>query len=171
MTRLFYLTIVLQVFVGPATAGDLSITDCGAVGDGQSLCTSAIQQAIDQMADGGGGRVVVPEGVFRTGSIFLKQDVDLHLEAGAVLLGSTDLDDYPKKNTRIEGHFEPWPSALVNAHHLEGVKITGKGTIDGNGKPFWVAFWKRRAENRNCTNLEVERPPADVSGLLPRRHG
>jgi alpha-L-rhamnosidase len=73
-------------------------------------------------------------------------------------LGSTEISDYPKQMTRIEGHFEPWLPALINAKDLTAVKITGAGTLDGNGKPFWVAFWKRRAENPKCTNLEVERP-------------
>jgi alpha-L-rhamnosidase len=73
-------------------------------------------------------------------------------------LGSTDLADYPKQMTRIEGHFEPWRPALVNASGIDKVRITGRGTLDGNGKPFWTAFWRRRAENPQCTNLEVERP-------------
>ena len=125
---------------------------------GGTLCTDAIQRAIDTVSDSGGGTVRVPPGVFRTGAVFLKPGVTLHLEEGAVLLGSTDLADYPRRVTRIEGHFEPWPVALINAHGLQGVTVTGSGTLDGCGKPFWVAFWKRRAENRHCTNLEVERP-------------
>jgi alpha-L-rhamnosidase len=82
----------------------------------------------------------------------------LRLDKDAVLLGSTDLEDYPKRMTRIEGHFEPWRPALVNVSGLDGVRITGEGTLDGNGEPFWRAFWQRRAENPKCTNLEVERP-------------
>lgn len=141
-----------------AAAADFSIVDSGAAAGGEALCTAAIQQAIDEAAAAGGGRVVVPAGVFRTGALWVKQGVELHLAEGAVLLGSTDLDDYPKQMTRIEGHFEPWRPALVNAKDLSGLRITGAGTLDGNGKPFWIAFWKRRAENRKCTNLEVERP-------------
>lgn len=159
MRTLTVLTLsVLFGLVRSISAMDLNITETGAVADGKTLNTAAIQQAIDQVSAGGGGRVVVPEGVFKTGSLFLKAGVELHLAEGAVLLGSTDLADYPKQMTRIEGHFEPWTSALVNAQDLAGVKITGRGTLDGNGKPFWVAFWKRRAENPKCTNLEVERP-------------
>lgn len=139
-------------------AEDRSIVEFGAVGDGDTLCTQAIQETIETVSSNGGGVVRVPAGVFKTGSLFLKPGVDLHLEKDAVLLGSTDLADYPKKRTRIEGHFEPWTSALINGKDLDGVKITGEGTLDGNGKPFWVAFWRRRAENPKCTNLEVERP-------------
>ncbi len=146
-----------MMFAQSVIAADFPITEFGAKGDGTTLNTRAIQQAIDQAA-AAGGRVVVPAGTFKTGAIFLKQGVELHLADGAVLLGSTDLADYPKQNTRIEGHFEPWRPALVNAAHLSDVRITGPGTLDGNGKPFWVAYWKRRAENPDCTNLEVERP-------------
>ncbi len=141
-----------------AGAGDFSIVDFGAVSDGEFVNTAAIQETIDEAAAAGGGTVVVPPGVFKTGAIFLKQDVQLHLAAGAVLLGSTDLADYPKRMTRIEGHFEPWRPALVNASGMTAVRISGDGVLDGNGKPFWTAFWMRRQENRKCTNLEVERP-------------
>lgn len=139
-------------------ATDFSIVDFGAVEGGEELNTDAIQSAIDKAADSGGGRVVVPEGVFKSGAIDLRPAVELHLAEGAVLLGSTNLDDYPRRMTRIEGHFEPWRPALVNAEGVGQVALSGSGTLDGNGKPFWTAFWKRRKENPKCTNLEVERP-------------
>ncbi|MBC2608068.1 glycoside hydrolase family 28 protein [Pelagicoccus albus] len=134
------------------------VTEFGAVGDGETMNTEAIQSAIDAAVEAGGGTVVLPEGVFASGSIFLKDGVGLHLEKGAVLQGSQDIEDYPKLNTRIEGHFEPWRMALVNAQHVTQLRITGEGVLDGNGEPFWAAFWQRREEDPNCTNLEVERP-------------
>ncbi len=133
------------------------ITDFGAT-TGAALNTAAIQAAIDAAAAKGGGTVVVPAGVFRSGSIFLKQGVALHLADGAVLKGSEDIADYPKLTTRIEGHFEPWRMALVNAQGLTGLRISGPGKLDGSGPVFWRAFWQRRKENPKCTNLEVERP-------------
>jgi polygalacturonase len=141
-----------------AVALDIRITDAGAVADGTTLNTKSIQKAIDEVSAAGGGKVMIPKGVFKTGSLFLKEGVELNFSEEAILLGSTEVSDYPKQNTRIEGHHEPWLPALINAKDLKGVKITGPGTLDGNGKPFWVAFWKRRAENPKCTNLEVERP-------------
>lgn len=135
-----------------------AISDFGAVGDTTTLNTTAIQKAIDAAAAAGGGVVEIPKGTFLSGAIFLKQGVGLHLAQGAVLLGSTNIEDYPKRETRIEGHFEPWRLALVNAQQLTGVRITGSGTLNGNGLPFWEAFWQRRKENPRCTNLEVERP-------------
>ena len=69
--------------------------------------------------------VEIPAGTFRSGAIFLKRGVELWLAEGAVLLGSTDIADYPKRETRIEGHFEPWRMALVNAQNLTKVRIGG----------------------------------------------
>ncbi|MBB5353642.1 alpha-L-rhamnosidase [Haloferula luteola] len=132
------------------------ITDFGARPDEPS--TIEIQAAIDACADAGGGTVSIPPGTFFTGSLFLKENVDLHLEAGAILKGSQQLEDYPKRPTRIEGHTTPWRMALINASNLTQVRIWGDGTLDGDGEVFWKAFWKRRQENPRCTNLEVERP-------------
>ena len=140
------------------TSQHLRITRYGAVADGTTLNTAAIQQAIDTAAAAGGGVVEIPAGTFRSGAIFLKAGVELHLAEGAVLLGSNRIEDYPKRETRIEGHFEPWRMALVNAQQLDRVRISGRGVIDGNGVVFWEAFWQRRKENPRCTNLEVERP-------------
>ena len=82
---------------GPMTlqATDYPITSHGAVADGKTINTAAIQSAIDAASAGGGGRVVIPKGVFRSGSIFLKQNVELHVAEGATLLGSNDITDYP----------------------------------------------------------------------------
>jgi polygalacturonase len=141
-----------------APASRYAVTQYGAVADGTTLNTAAIQAAINAAAAAGGGLVVVPTGVFRSGSIFLKQGVELHLDAGAVLLGSENIADYPWRKTRVEGHFQDWRMALVNAQGLEKLRISGAGTLDGSGKVYWEAFWRRRKENPQCTNLEVERP-------------
>ncbi|MEO5916569.1 MAG: glycosyl hydrolase family 28 protein [Luteolibacter sp.] len=148
-------------FTSLACAAELKhfpISEFGAVADGKTINTAAIQKAIDQAAGAGGGVVEIPAGTFRSGSIFLKAGVELNLAENAVLLGSTDIEDYPKRETRIEGHFEPWRMALVNAEEIDHVRIGGKGVIDGNGITFWAKFWQRRRENPKCTNLEVERP-------------
>ena len=154
--------VMLVVLCGGLRAADVAskrfvVTAFGAVADAKTINTAAIQQAIDAAAVGG-GVVVIPKGTFRSGSIFLKNGVELYLDEGAVLLGSNVIDDYPKRETRIEGHFEPWRMALVNAQQMDRVRIGGKGKLDGNGILFWAAFWQRRKENPRCTNLEVERP-------------
>jgi len=136
----------------------LSITAAGAVGDGTTLNTSHFQAAVDQLAGKGGGTLIVPKGVFLSGAIFLKPGVNLRLDDGAVILGSTNKSDYPKTKTRVEGHFEEWLPALINADHCDHLRISGSGTLDGNGRPFYTAFWAARRVNPKVTNLAVERP-------------
>ena len=134
------------------------ISEAGAVGDCATLTTRCIQQAIDQLARDGGGTIVVPAGVFLTGAIFLKPGVHLHLEQDAILLGSARIDDYPAMPTRIEGHTQVWRPALVNAERCDGLQITGLGTIQGGGKPYWDAFWHRYRADKATKNLDVDRP-------------
>ena len=112
------------------------ITSRGAVGDGRTLNTKAIQAVIDRCAGSGGGVVVVPRGTFLTGAIFLKQGCNLVVEKGGVLKGSTDPQDYPLVKTRWEGVEREWTAALVNAEGLTGVELSGEGTIDGSGEQW-----------------------------------
>ena len=130
----------------------------GAVGDGKTLNSKAIQATIDKCAQHGGGTVVIPKGEFLSGSLFLKPGVNFELEEGAVLKGSTDIKDYPKAMTRIEGHFELWPAALLNGDKVDHLHITGPGTLDGNGQPFWQDFYSHRKLDSKTTNLSVNRP-------------
>ncbi len=152
------LFLLLTSLANGQEAKHFSISAFGAVADGKTINTTSIQQAIDQAATAGGGVVEIPAGTWRSGSIFLKPGVELNLAENAVLLGSTNIEDYPKRVTRIEGHFEPWRMALVNAQEMDHVRISGKGVLDGNGITYWAQFWQRRRENPKCTNLEVERP-------------
>ena len=134
------------------------ISEHGAVGDGRTLNTEAIQAVIDQCAKQGGGTLVIPKGEFISGALFLKAGVNVELLKGAVLKGSTNINDYPKANTRIEGHFEPWRAALLNGDKVDHLRITGPGTLDGSGATFWREFVRRIREDRKTTNLNVERP-------------
>ena len=105
-----------------------SITDFGAVGDGQTLCTEAIQKAIDNMAAQGGGRVTIPHGVWLSGPITLKSNIDLHLDKNAILYFSPDkslyIDNSPKA-TRVK--------PCIGAVRCTNIAVTGEGIIDGNG--------------------------------------
>jgi polygalacturonase len=134
-----------------------NIAENGAVGDGTTLNTKAIQAVIDKCAKGG-GTIVIPKGIFLSGAIFLKPGVNIEMQEGSVLKGSTDINDYPKITTRIEGHFEPWRTALLNGDKVDHLRITGKGTLDGSGAPFWKEFYQRRDADNKTTNLNVERP-------------
>lgn len=157
--NLFLRLLLLSGFaVAVAAARDFPVADFGATVDDNSPDTAAIQRAIDAAAAAGGGRVVLAGGTFRSGSLFLKAGVEFHVAAGATLLGSNRIEDYPWGPTRIEGKRQEWRLALLNAADLDGVRLTGGGVVDGNGILFWASFWQRRKENPKCTNLEVERP-------------
>jgi polygalacturonase len=131
--------------VGTETAlRRLSITEFGAVGDGKTLNTKAIQSAIDQSSAKVGATLVVPAGTFVTGSIFLKPGVNLCFETNAVLKGSQDTNDYPWIETRIAGLEMKWPAALINADSVTNLVISGEGTIDGSGLRWWQEYWATR---------------------------
>lgn len=134
------------------------IMDFGAVNDSTILQTAIIQKTIDAASSQGGGVIVIPKGVFLSGALFFKPKTHLYITEGAVLKGSDNIADYPNIPSRIEGQSIDYFSALVNAYGVDGFTISGKGTIDGNGLKYWEAFWQRRKENPQCTNLEVSRP-------------
>lgn len=116
--------------------GEVVVTATGAKGDGKTKCTEAIQKAIDTQSEKGGGRVVVPQGVWLTGPIVMKSGIDLHLEAGAVLLFSADIDDYPKIETVYEGTKMEKRQSPITGEGLSNIAITGRGVIDGNGQAW-----------------------------------
>ena len=109
-----------------------NITNYGAVGDGKTLNTVAIQKAIDACAAAGGGTVLVPAGKFIFGPIILTSSLNLHLDKGAMLLISDDLKNYPIKSKRYQDCI-----TAANAHDIE---ISGQGVIDGQGEAWWQAF-------------------------------
>jgi polygalacturonase len=173
-------TVTAKQWPEAPVAKELSITATGAVGDGVTLNTTAIQKAIDTLAAKHGGMLVIPKGEFLSGAIYLKPGVNLHLDQGAVLKGSTNLADYPELETRIEGHFQVWVPALVNASNVNHLRITGQGTIAGGGKPFWDKFGQAIRTNRLTTNLDVKRPrnifirdskDVQISGISLRESG
>ena len=135
-----------------------NIAERGAIGDGKTLNSKAIQAVIDECAQNGGGILVIPKGVFLSGSLFLKPGVNIELQQGAVLKGSTDINYYKKLNTRIEGHFEPWRAALINGDQVDHLRINGPGTLDGSGEPFYKLFYSTRSAVKGTKNLDVERP-------------
>lgn len=138
--------------------GTFSITDFGAVGNGVSECTEAIQKAIQACFESGGGTVLVPEGTYLFYPIRLMSNVSLHLEKGAVLLAGTEPERYPEiQPNRI------WRTAysmrnnrryVIYAEGVENVGIAGEGTIDFQGKSFMIiedrempllTTWKRKS--------------------------
>lgn len=108
------------------------ITKYGAVGDGKTLNTEAFKKAIDACNKQGGGRVIVPLGVFLTGAIHLKSNVELHLVDSAKIVFSRNSKDYPIVFTRWEGMELMNYSALIYAYGQKNIAVTGNGTLDGN---------------------------------------
>lgn len=134
------------------------ITDYGVSTDSTLVQTEAIQKVIDMASENGGGTIVVPEGVYLSGSLFFKPGTGLMLSKGGVLKGSDDISDFAVIDIRMEGQCLKYFAALVNAEGVDGFTITGEGTINGNGERYWKSFWLRRKVNPKCTNLEELRP-------------
>ncbi len=113
------------------------IRDFGALPDGRTLCTQAIQAAVDKCAASGGGTVYLPPGTFLSGTIHLKSGITLHLDQGATLLGSRNLQDYPPVATSYRSYTDNYTDkCLIYGQKLEHVAITGRGVIDGQGAAF-----------------------------------
>jgi len=112
LKRLIVICLLAVSCASCHTAGDkpgvtssiYSIADYGAAGDGKTLCTEAIQKAIDMACESGGGKVVIAPGHWLSGTIVLKSGVTLHLEKEGVLLGSTDVADYPEKISAVRSY-------------------------------------------------------------------
>lgn len=125
-----------------AKAADYNIVNYGAVNDTTQLSTAAVQKAIDACSAAGGGRVVVPTGNYKIGTIILKSNVHMHLEQGATLYGSTDLKDYlPMKTDYVSLRTQTETIQLIFADKATNVVIDGFGTIDGRGRSFKKLSW------------------------------
>ncbi len=125
-----------------------NIIEFGAVPNGKTKNTNAINAAITKCSDEGGGQVLVTNGVFLTGAIHMKSNVNLHIDASAVLLFSTDPKDYlPLVRTRWEGDDCFNYSPLIYADNQTNFAVTGKGTLDGQGSTenWWP--WKGGKSN------------------------
>lgn len=134
-----------------------NLANYGIVNDSTLLQTDKIQAVIDQAAKNG-GVVIVPKGTYLTGALFFKPKTHLYLEEGAVLKGSDNISNFPIINTRIEGQSLKYFAALINADHVDGFTLSGKGTINGNGLRYWKSFWLRRTVIPKCTNMDELRP-------------
>jgi polygalacturonase len=141
MRRLLSCGLLIVVSLTVA-ARDYIITDFGAKSDTTVLCTAVLQQCIDLCSEAGGGRVVIPAGNYKTGSIVLRSNVNLHLELGATLYGSTNLQDYRRMTTSYKSLRTHTPTIqLIYADSVENVVIDGYGTIDGQGRVFPKLSW------------------------------
>ena len=140
------------------TASDFIVADFGAKGDGLTKDTTAIQRAVDAAGAAGGGRVVLGRGTYLSGTIFLADNVELHLLRDARLLASPNLADYNAPDAFPQNYSAPkenWCGKhLLVAVERTNVALTGEGTVDGNGRAFFndatpkfvgSAGWRRGA--------------------------
>ena len=112
-----------------------SITDFGAVGDGHTLNTLAFSKAIEACSAAGGGKVIVPPGLWLTGPIELRSNINLHVERGALIRFTSDHSEYPM--IKPHPHTSQYVSASpIHGYGLKNIGITGSGVIDGAGESW-----------------------------------
>ncbi len=131
MNSLKFFTLIVLYTINSYKSGaqTYNIENYGAVGDGTTLNTEAVQKTIDACYVHGGGNVIIPKGIFIIGTVYLKSNIHLYLEAGAILRGSANLGDYKPYNKVHLG--------MLYAENSENISITGTGNIDGNGDNFF----------------------------------
>jgi polygalacturonase len=166
------LALSLMLSIRPAAAQPAErryiISDFGAVGDGTTVNTKALQALIDRIASQGGGVVVVPKGTFVTGALFFKQGVNLQIEKDAVLKATGNLDDYPQIRTRWEGIEREWTSAFLNFEGMKNVEVGGGGTIDGAADLFPARPTGRGAATRPAGAAPATQQAAGARRGRPR---
>jgi polygalacturonase len=163
MSVLVYAAASLS-FAEPGTR-IFNVVDFGAAGDGATMNTAAIQRAVDACAVQG-GTVLIPPGRFLTGSIELKSNVELYIQQGATLLGSTHLADYTEHTPALRSYNDAFlKHSLFYAERQSNIALRGEGVIDGQGGSFAVVSNEKPAKYRNrpfiirfidCTGITVE---------------
>lgn len=169
----FRLVIILIFIIRMSTLPETNaapyiynVYDFGATGDGETLDSPAIQKAIDTCIANGGGEVLLPAGIFLSGTLVLKDYVTLHISEGAALLGSKNISDYKEFRPSIPSYNDSFlKHSLIYAENATNIAIVGKGKIDGQGGSFEVKTKKKpdRYMNRpyiirlvGCKNVRVE---------------
>ncbi|MDD3322022.1 MAG: glycoside hydrolase family 28 protein [Paludibacter sp.] len=130
----------------------LSIIDCGGIGDGTTLNTKAFSKAMNLLSSKGGGTLIVPFGVWYTGPIEFKSNINLHLDNGALILFSSDFNDYPLVKTSFEGEDTRRCQSPISGRNLINVAITGNGTLNGSGQ-VWRPLKKGKVTESYWKNV------------------
>jgi polygalacturonase len=130
----------------------VSIVDFGACAGGLTLNSKAFAEAIDAVSKKGGGRVIIPRGIWLTGPIILRNNIELFTETGALVVFSTDKDLYPLVETNFEGFNTFRCMSPINGRNLENIAITGNGIFDGSGE-VWRAVKKEKLTDSQWKKL------------------
>ena len=138
--RIGALLLAALIPFGAVRGAEFRVSAYGAKGDGKTVDTAAIQRTIDAAAKAGNGTIVLDPGVYLSGSLFLKSGTHLRLDEGVEIRGVQDTAAYPVMQTRVAGIEMKWPAALINVYQQDGVEISGKGSIDGDGKLWWDQY-------------------------------
>lgn len=151
----------------------VNIKDFGAVGDGGTLCTEAFSMAMKALDAKGGGKLIVPAGIWLTGPIQFENNTELHVEQGALVLFTTDFDAYPEVKTIYEGNTSSKKMAPLWAYRKHDVAITGPGAFDGQGSAwrpskkskFTESQWKELISGKGIEMKNVWYPDAKDDAL------
>jgi len=130
----------------PSTKRIFIVNYYGVNSDSTTINTKGIQDVIDNCSKAGGGVVKFLPGVYVTGSLFIKSNVELRIDEKVLILGSQNFDDYPDMQTRIAGIETTWPAALINLVGVKNAALTGKGIVNARGKFCWDKYWTMRKE-------------------------
>lgn len=173
---------LLFIVVGVITAqsgSSKSVLEYGAIPDGKTLNTLAIQKAVDE-ASANGGTVIFPAGKYLTGSIELKSNVDIYLTNGALILGSTNISDYKERIPKLRSYNDLFlKHSLFYAEKAENIFIYGSGIIDGQGSNFVVNTKEKPARYKNrpfvlrfveCKNIRVENVTLQNSAMWMQQY-
>ncbi len=126
----------------------ISVTDFGGVGDGKTLNTEAFTKAFADLENHGGGTLLVPFGIWYTGPIVFKSNVNMHLDKGALILFSANFDDYPMINASFEGLDTKRCQSPISGSNLENIAITGEGALNGSGH-VWRPLKKQKVTEKH----------------------
>ncbi|MET4080912.1 polygalacturonase [Pedobacter sp. UYP30] len=154
--------LIFQIFT--VSAKDYTAAFFGIAPGGTVLNTRSIQFGIDYISENGGGRLVFSEGKYLTGGIHFKSDVTIHLEKGAVLMGSTNPFDYDRQNTPFDHNFKT-SLALILGLNQKNIGITGPGEIDGQGKALAAAVGEL-VKKGLIKDRSVSRPDEDKRPMI-----
>ncbi len=146
--------------------GMFNVRDYNAKGDGVALDTAAIQATIEACAQSGGGVVHLPAGRYLSGTVFLKSNITLDLAADAILLGSGNFNDY-SRNVKVLEYYPFFSQCLLYAEEANNIRLTGQGTIDGQGNLFPqgdTTYRPMLIRMIHCQNIVID-------GLCFRRSG